>query len=209
MPKPIKIFVEGIADAKFMADYLSHILPDLEIDKSIIIETGGWTNINSQSVKGEAIRNQMEENTDNGGVNLLIFDADGDFAARKQEITDWKKIYNRSFEIFLFPNDEDKGELEDLLEKIINPLNQPIFDCWQGYESCLKTTTIVGRDQPLTTPAIKTKIYAYLEALLGSSNKEKEKIKERERDYKNSVHWNLDSTKLDKLKLFLTQNIIK
>ncbi|MDR3341410.1 MAG: hypothetical protein LBT14_01245 [Treponema sp.] len=53
----------------------------------------------------------------------------------------------------------------------------------------------------------KTKIYAYLEVLLGETKKEKEKIKERERDYKNNEHWNLDSEFLVPLKNFLMKNI--
>jgi hypothetical protein len=59
----------------------------------------------------------------------------------------------------------------------------------------------------LTIPAKKTKIYAYLEVLLGVTKKEKEKIKERERDYKNKGHWNLDSDFLIPLKEFLLKHI--
>ena len=60
---------------------------------------------------------------------------------------------------------------------------------------------------PLTTPAKKTKIYGYLEALLGESKKEKNKIKEKERNYKNASHWDLDAEYLDKLKEFVDGNI--
>jgi hypothetical protein len=59
----------------------------------------------------------------------------------------------------------------------------------------------------LTIPAKKTKIYGYLETLLGTSKSEKEKIKEKERNYKEQSHWNLDSEYLDPLKEFLIENI--
>ena len=49
---------------------------------------------------------------------------------------------------------------------------------------------------PLTIPAKKTKIYAYLEVLLGASKSEKKKIKEAYRDYTNVNHWDLNSNKL-------------
>jgi hypothetical protein len=203
MANTIKIFVEGIADVKFLSDYVSYIVPNFKIAKEIIIDTGGWGNIDSQKAKGESIRNQMWQNSDNDGINLVIFDTDKDFANRKQEIEIWKRKYNLSFELFLLPNNQSIGALEDLLETIIIDNNQSIFDCWDGFESCLqnKAGKIIGKT--LTVPAKKTKIYAYLEVLLGDAKKEKEKIKERERDYTNKEHWNLDSEFLVPLKEFL------
>ena len=149
----------------------------------------------------------MSQNTDNAGINLVVFDADADFENREKELDDWKQSANLSFEVFLFPNNQETGALEDLLEKIILDKNQPIFDCWSGYESCLKTKTIEGRTKPLTVPAKKTKIYGYLEALLGTTQNEKEKIKEKERNYKDVDHWNLESDYLTSLKDFLLRHI--
>jgi hypothetical protein len=56
-----------------------------------------------------------------------------------------------------------------------------------------------------TTPARKTKIYAYLEALLDDSDAQKEKIKERKRDYRETRHWDIAATNpvLKPLKDFL------
>jgi hypothetical protein len=207
MPNPVKIFVEGVADIKFLADYIKHIAPAFDIVKETIINCGGCTNIYSQNEKREDILNQMKQNTSNAGVNLVIFDADADFETRKTEIENWKTQHVLNFEIFLFPNNNDAGALENLLEKIILEKNQPIFDCWNGYERCLQSKTIDGRAAPLTTPAKKTKIYGYLEALLGTTKKEKEKIKEKERDYNNKEHWNLDSDYLNPLKDFLLLNL--
>ena len=201
MLKTVKIFVEGIADVKFLSDYISHIIPNFEIEKETIINSSGWTNNREKS------RNVMLQNTDNAGINLIIFDADDDFKKRKDELENWKLSENLSFEVFLFPNNNDKGALEDLLEKIIEKNNQPIFDCWNEYENCLKTRTIKGRTKPLTVPDKKAKIFGYLEALLGTTKKEKKKIKEEERDYKNREHWNLDSDYLVPLKEFLIKHL--
>jgi hypothetical protein len=71
----------------------------------------------------------------------------------------------------------------------------------------LKSKTIKGREEPLTTPPKKAKIYGYLEALLGESKKEKEKIKEKEREYGNTDHWDLESAYLSPLKEFLVQHL--
>ena len=61
---------------------------------------------------------------------------------------------------------------------------------------------------PLTTPAKKTKIYGYLEALLGESKKEKNKIKEKERDYENPLYWDLDAEYLVRLKTIIGKSLI-
>ena len=202
MGKAVKIFVEGIADVKFISDYISHIIPKIEtIGKETIIDSSGWTN------NRETSQNLMQQNTDNAGINLVIFDADNEFEKRVKELEEWKKSASLSFEIFLFPNNKEAGALENLLEEIILDNNKPIFDCWNGYESCLKSKTIEGRKEPLTVPAKKTKIYGYLETLLGTTKKEKEKIKEKNRDYKNTAHWNLDSAHLEPLKDFLLKHI--
>lgn len=52
-----------------------------------------------------------------------------------------------------------------------------------------------------------TKIYGYLEALLGETKSQKELIKEANRNYENPQHWNLDAEYLEPLKRFLAQNI--
>ena len=57
--------------------------------------------------------------------------------------------------------------------------------------------------------AKKTKIYGYLEALLGESKSQKELIKEANRNYENPQHWNLDAEYLEPLRNFLVANIIQ
>ena len=199
-----KILVEGVADIQFIKQYVKHILDIDLIQKNHIDKTGGWTNISSLSQEGEAIRIEMQRNKDNGKKNIIIFDADTNYVQRRDEINSWKSKFNLEFELFLFPNNLNSGTLEDLLENIINPVNNPIFDCWDSYEKCLRTKSISGRSYPLTTPAKKTKIYGYLEALLGPSHSEKQKIKEIYRDYLNTDYWNLDTNYLTPLKDFLT-----
>lgn len=195
----IKIFVEGIADKKFIYDYIEYLdIPSFEyID---IIDCNGWT-----SIKEEHILNQLVKNTDENGINLVIFDADKDFEKRKQELLYIKNKNNVDFNLFLLPNNSDDGTLETLLMNIINPNNEAILDCWQRYEQCLKSKSlIIGKE--LTLPAIKTKVYAYLEALLDDTKKGKEGIKESKRDYKNTNLWKLDSQYILPLKEFLLSN---
>ena len=201
--KKFLIIVEGEADKKFMEDYYHHLF-QVPAPKNSIIHTGGYKNLTD-----EVILQQMRMNADQGGVNLVIFDADNDYAARWEELSSLKEEFGVEFELFLFPNNQDAGALEDLLENVINPNNRPIFDCWENYEDELRKLEIPDRTPPpLTTPAKKTKIYGYLEALLGESKKEKKMIKEKERDYENPLHWDLDAEYLKRLKEFLSENLV-
>ena len=164
-------------------------------------KTGGY-----KKLTNEVNIREMRINSDQGGVNLVIFDADQNLEVRRRELLSYKEDYGLEFELFLFPNNQDPGELEDLLESIINPNNHSIFECWEHYEQELVTLNIPGRTPPpLTTPAKKTKIYGYLEALLFKN--QKEQIKEKKRDYENALHWNLDAEYLEPLKVFLKCNI--
>ena len=211
MKKRFQIFVEGDADKKFLSDYYHHLFSE-KAPKNSITHTGELSNEKTggyRKLLDEANILNMRSNTANGGVNLVIFDADEDLDTRRKELFAYKEEYAVEFELFLLPNNKDAGELENLLENIRNPNNRPIFDCWENYEQELVKLDIPGRTPPpLTTPAKKTKIYGYLEALLGESKSQKKMIKEAERKYENPLHWNLDAEYLKPLKEFL-ENFIR
>jgi hypothetical protein len=215
----VQIFAEGDGDVKFISDYIAHIVPGAtvkilkgkvahismdDVPEIKVQGLNGWTDI-------QHVHNQFIQNTANNGVNLIIFDADsieneGGFTKRKQDIGD--KMKGLSHEIFLFPNNQGDGALECLLENIINKKNTPIFECWGKFEICLQehaSKEIYQEDEnkKLTTPAKKSKIYVYLEALLGKTKEEKKRIKDPNREYQNSEYWNLDADYLNPLKEFL------
>ena len=212
MKKRFRIFVEGDADKKFISDYYHHLFQE-EIPKYSINHTGdlkGEKTGGYKKLSDEINIREMRNNADQGGVNLVIFDADDDYKDRHQKLLAMKEQFEVEFELFLLPNNQDTGTLEDMLENIINPNNRPIFDCWENYEKELVTLDIPGRTPPpLTTPAKKTKIYGYLEALLGESKSHKNLIKEANRNYENAQHWNLDAEYLEPLKKFLKRYLEK
>ena len=203
MKKEFNIFVEGVADARFFKQYINHLFGETVADERLII-LKGW-----DKLKTEASALRMRSMSANGGVNLVVVDADKDFQGRKDEIERWQQANMVQFDLFLLPNNQDVGALEDLLENIINPNNRPILDCWEDYEKELVQLSIPNRTPPpLTTPAKKTKIYGYLEALLGESKSQKELIKEANRNYENTQHWNLDAEYLEPLKGFLKDTLM-
>jgi hypothetical protein len=146
---------------------------------------------------------------DSGDSVFLVFDADTNendegFSRRKEQIEDYPLPLDG---IFLFPNNQSDGALEDLLGNIINPTNRPIFDCWSKYETCLHKCGSPKIGKALTTPAKKSKIYSYLEVLSGKTSEEKKKIKDPDRDFTNTEHWNLESNYLEPLKQFLLDKL--
>ena len=206
--KRFLIIVEGEADKKFFLDYFHHLFGEQAPKGSIIHsgrdnDTGGYTKLKSE----EALQ-AMRKNTNQGGVNLVIFDADEDAETRRKELLAIKEAYDVEFELFLLPNDKDAGALEDMLEHIINPNNQPVMDCWATYEGELEKVRIPTKTPPtLTIPAKKTKIYAYLETLLGKTKSQKKLIKDPYRNYENTQHWNLDAEYIEPLKEFLKKSL--
>ncbi len=200
MKERFHIIVEGLADLVFFEQYYRHLFGK-SAPNGFVFKTDGKNNL-------PKFANQMRTMSANGGINLVVFDADDDIEARRKELLAIKEQFGVEFELFLLPNDKEAGALEDMLENIINPNNKPIFECWEGYEKELVKLDIPGRTPPpLTTPAKKTKIYGYLEAYHGETKREKELIKEANRNYADPRLWDLDAEYLGALKGFLERNL--
>jgi|GEM_PF-199356 len=212
------IWVEGTADQKFLADVIKtwfninfeakgnsqkfeHTSEDHVIT---IIKLNGIDNLLSDKIKS-----LFQTNREKQIKNIVLVDADWNIKEKQSKIEQSRKILDEPFPCFLIPNDQTPGNLETLLENIINPENQAIFDCWQKYTACMKVIPHPEAEKnELTLPDNKAKIYAYLEALLGSSETEKQKIKEEYRDYTNPKHWDLNHAYLEPLKTFLNKHLI-
>jgi len=215
-----QIFVEGIADQKFFQDliykwYGIKLTKGKFADQNTKLAFGDIFDMGGKDTFDDPIRMSLldpiiETLQFEDIPMLVIFDADT-YVMSKPIIKEL--CAKRNFHYFLLPYNgthseahKNDGDLETLLQEIICPDNQVIFDCWKAYEECLidksAKTTASGK---FTLPARKTKIYAYLEALVGESKSQKSKIKEENRDYRNSKHWNLDPTHppLKPLKEFL------
>lgn len=201
------IVVEGVSDKRLIEQYCSVLKSAGQIKADIEIEVqkvGGWTTIDSPS--GEVYRNNMKRNT--SGKNLIIFDADAAPVQRSSDILTWKQKYDINFELFLFPNNSDPGAIETLLEGIINPINQCVIDCWHEYERNLEKQHIAWKTPPQPTcPSEKSKIYGYLEALVGTTKSEKELIKDQKRDFTIPEHWDLNAQAIQPLKEFLVAHL--
>lgn len=181
------IFVEGEADLKFITDFVLHKFNHSLIKGTEIQEVKGKDSLRAFQIN---FKQSSETKT-----NLLIFDADGSFGDRLNDLERSKSELNIEFQTFLFPNNTENGDLETLLENIINQNRQKIINCFNVFQNCLEE----AQHDNLRLPNRKDKIYMY--ASLLSSN---ELAKESKRNYRNADLWNLDSDHLNPLYNFLS-----
>lgn len=185
MDRKFLIIVEGKEDHFFLENYLIHIKKD---SSSIELrEAGGKYGIVEEYIKqlmGELEREHGHEIK----IEIIVI-ADADTNTRK-EVS--KKLQGLEYNLFLFPDNSSEGNIECLLEQIILPDKQDIFDCFENYKRCL-----TEKNKGYQLPNKKGKIYSYKEAL-GALGKEKQFKPE---------YWNFNSSKLDPLKRFLLENL--
>jgi hypothetical protein len=191
----ILIFAEGKADIKFLKDYISEIYK-IPINGKSFIETGGYTAL----FKPDNII-QMQRNENEGGKNLIIFDTDDDFELRVEYLTKGKRKYEVDFDLFLFPNNANSGNLETLLLKIVNYENHDFyFECFDDFINCLSKGISPEKIKEFEVPDLKAKVFTYLSFF-------KQDAKEEKRNYKNSIFWNLHHAATKPLKSFLDNYI--
>lgn len=145
-------------------------------------------------------KKQFIQNTLEGGLNLIIFDADtpdnnGGHALRRLEIENTLARLGIESDIFLFPNNQDDGDFESLLEELaLKDRHQAFFGCFNDYEMCL------GNDY--VHPNRKGKLHAYITSMKMSGMKRRN-IGSGEWLFDNPDYWNLDAEYLLPLKQFL------
>lgn len=94
------IFVEGVADERFIWQLAEHLFGDIS-ERINIIKTNGCSNLMSPK-KQTAYINQMKRTSADNGVNLVIFDADDDYGKKKDELVKWKEQNNVDFNCSCF-----------------------------------------------------------------------------------------------------------
>ncbi|RDU66503.1 hypothetical protein CQA53_03395 [Helicobacter didelphidarum] len=174
------IIVEGNTDKSFIELYCKYL--GVEIKENSIKSAGGKDGL--KSIKSIEKYNKIK----------IIFDADNDIALAKANIE--KQIQEISknisqYEIFLFPNNQDSGNLEILLENMAK--EKCILECFTKYEECLRK--LQKDNSNLKLPAKKSKVYAYFHSFGFKNGNKNFEI--------NNDILNLDSDYLIPLKEFL------
>lgn len=208
-----KIFCEGITDQVFIADCLEIFYTYTSIREKIkgtsknsdklkiiindnieVIEVGGC-----EKLSVDIYSSMLEDNVANGGVNIIVFDADyaGKINGNKghelcvKKLEDIKRNKSLVFEYYLWPNDKGDGIIEDLLRKLIPTDNECIYGCIEAHHLCLESLPITD----LRVAELKEKVGYYLYTVNKASRPSC-------RDYKDSKFWNLDVGSVDDLANF-------
>ncbi|RKV17459.1 hypothetical protein DD749_05685 [Helicobacter pylori] len=194
--KEILIFVEGPSDKVFLEVYL-YFLEDIPIKNFKVKDVTGKDNLSKRLLEIEKY-----------DKTLIIFDADKDYESNKKEIL---KVVSKTKQtiseeqIFLFPNNQDDGDLETLLSEIAN--YKEFINCFESYLDCIKKKE---HYKPIKNIR-KSMWYAYLEVLglenltkTDGKDKIKEKHKEEYEKLKEVIDFSLNS--LIPLKNFLEKS---
>ncbi|MEI0517175.1 DUF3226 domain-containing protein [Brachyspira murdochii] len=110
MKQKYLILVEGKADKKFLEDYIKYHYN--YINNNIKIEINGGKDFNENKVIN--IKKYIDDNY----RLIVIFDADNDIKSSMNNIKINLKNYIADDDIFLFPNNKDNGNLENMLINI-------------------------------------------------------------------------------------------
>ncbi len=150
--KEILIFVEGPSDRIFLGVYLFY----LYFQEKFPIK-----NFKVQNVDGKNNLSKRLLEIEKYDKTLIIFDADKNYESNKKEIL---KVVSKTKQtiseeqIFLFPNNQDDGDLETLLLKIAN--HKEFINCFESYLDCIKKKEHYKPIKDIR----KNMLYAYLEA---------------------------------------------
>ncbi|WP_187911938.1 DUF3226 domain-containing protein [Helicobacter pylori] len=151
--KEILIFVEGSRDKVFLEVYL------------YFLGNFPTKNFKVKNIKGKDNLSKRLLETEKYAKTLIIFDADKDYKSNKKEIL---KVVSKTKQtiseeqIFLFPNNQDDGDLETLLLEIAE--HKEIIQCFKRYLKCIECKCIGIKEHHGPIKNIrKNMLYAYLE----------------------------------------------
>ncbi|EQL67479.1 hypothetical protein N408_01945 [Helicobacter pylori FD703] len=215
MSKKILIYIEGKSDRNFLGWYLNFLKCQDHFD--ILYIEGKDKLISGEFL--EKIRKILNNKDQTYKQVCIIFDADkkesqesdAGFDNKLEHIREKFKEKGIDFpreQIFLFPNNQDDGDLEDLLLEIAN--HKEFINCFESYLDCIKKKE---HYKPIKNIG-KNMLYAYLEVFgleylytkknIFTEGKVKNEYKEDyERLKKEAI--NFESDLLNPLKNFLRQ----
>ena len=203
-----KIFIEAkkkeTTEYHFIKTILDVFFPKKKVDFIFMDGIGNLYN--------ETILNQMRLAQDNGEQIILLTDADTKekgvgFAKRKVEIDNSMNAHSLSFPYFIYPNNQDDGDIENLMESTARRnLHPTFFDCFEDYEKCVSGAKDTNGNPLYNTPNLKGKLHTYISSQQLSKN-QRDKLGSGNWLFKNENYWNLNAETLEPLKNFLKQNL--
>lgn len=209
----VNIFIEAKDTKTPEAEFLRAILNrlDIPVEAYSLKPTNGYTNLMDSD--NAANINAMRVNTDVGEKNLVVFDADsvnnnGGLEKRRDQLLQKKEELGLEFELFLWPDNSNDGDVEILMESIARKDFYPeFFDCFGKYECCISRRKDYDGKQFYSTPNRKGKLHTYFTSLPISKTK-KDKVGSGLWQWNNPEIWDLDSDSLTPIKEFLKKHLL-
>lgn len=209
----VNIFIEAkdtkTPEAEFHRAILNRL--DIPVEAYSLKPTNGYTNLMDSD--NAANINAMRVNTDVGEKNLVVFDADsvnnnGGLEKRRDQLLQKKEELGLEFELFLWPDNSNDGDVEILMESIARKDFYPeFFDCFGKYECCISRRKDDDGKQFYSTPNRKGKLHTYFTSLPISKTK-KDKVGSGLWQWNNPEIWDLDSDSLTPIKEFLKKHLL-
>ena len=203
-----KIFIEAknnkTSEYHFIQTILNIFFPKMEVEFIFMDGIGNLYN--------ETILNQIKLAQEVGVQVIVLADADTESKGaghekRKTEIENGMVTHNVSFHYFLYPNNQDDGDVEKLMENAVRrDLHSTFFDCFEDYEKCVSCVKDEFGELKYNVPNLKAKLHTYMAA---------QKLPRRLSNkfglgdwlFGNQNYWNLDVEALQPLKEFLETNL--
>jgi len=161
-----------------------------------IFQIGGCENLTNQ-----IYIDLLKDNLAEGGKNVVIFDADfapdatgekqgtgnNGFKNAKRRLEDIRKNKEVDFDFYLWHDNENDGEVEDLLSLMIPNDKKVIMDCINSHRNCLSTLDV----KDILIPDKKNVLNYYLYTL-----------QHEQHNYNNAATWNMNLHEIVQLKKF-------
>lgn len=175
--------------------FLRTFLEYYGIDSVTIVPINGKDNL--KNLQSKMMQNQLE-----GDAVCVLFDADetangGGYAVRREVINKTlEQMGIRDVDLFLWPNNQDDGDFEMMLEHIVKRGEHSLFfDCFGDYEKCVASK--------YKTPNRKSKFHTFISSQKDLNKKQRDKLGSGNWLFDDSRFWNIDSNYLEVLKDFL------
>lgn len=203
-----KIFIEAennkTSEYHFLRTIINIFFPKKEV---VFIFMKGIGNLYN-----ETILNQIRLAQEIGEQVIVFADADTEdkgagYEKRKADIEHGMAVHNVSFQYFLYPNNQNDGDVEVLMENVARrDLHSIFFDCFEDYEKCISSVKNDLGEPKYNVPNLKGKLHTYMAA-----QKLPRKLCNRFGSgdwlFDNKDYWNLDVEPLQPLKAFLAVNL--
>ena len=204
-----KIFIEAKDNKTSEYHFIETIIQTFFPDKAFtIIGIDGIGNLFK-----EAIINQISLAQDTGEQAIVLVDADTiskgyGYAKRKQDIERGMSENSISFPYFIYPNNSEDGDVENLMLKTARrDLHHIFFDCFEDYEKCVSGLKDDNGEPVYNVPDLKGKLHTYMTAQK-LPNRLKRQFGNGNWLFNEERYWNLNIAELEPLKDFLASNLM-